>query len=1179
MFLRNMQVRSILTVAVIVVLFVLCQSVDRSMAAATDPGTDLSGIKFAIPELDQAFAASPIIEAINCTDTTCPSGPAGLDKCVERTDFCVYYTTASITQSEADWAADVVQDYWDRFVALGFNPPKHSGKLRVELSDIPGDCNGASSWDSNGITTYAGCFDVTLLAQKVLGHELTHRVQYAHDTGPGAPIQTKFLKEGTARATEDNWFTEIDHWADALSNSSFNSEANAYLLDTEYDLTSHDMRYKSCLWWKYAMEQYGHTHTEPERGIDFVREVYEQSDAGFSGIAGVNQALTALGAGTTFDESFKRFGAAIWTKDLSGLPDNSYNFLDEEEAGNPGVYGPLEPTDGGTIQVGDPATWNNQSINTYALEYFMADIGVNCPVVSASFHRDYDSPAFYHIITQNDTVLNTHVEGSGTDWTQSFVNDGITSIVAVVGSLENASQVDITLSCATPVLDIKLPNNIAVARVRPSTKFLAQVLVTNGSEVGPVVAGLTNDLFTAQVGGQDAMVTGGGFVQEQYWLLVQAPDTLADGIYDLEITLQEPGSGTPLASDTNAESVVYTRELTDQALVIDRSGSMGMGTPTRLSAAQDAAAFFVDVTREGDGLTVVPYNQDVNPAPFPIDVVDNGVRIAAKGFINGLDPADGSTSIGDGLAEALKQLESSPTDNSLCSFVLLSDGMENTPDYWADVRDDIISSGCPVTAIAFGPESNETLMQTIAADTGGLFFYNDVYVSSQLQNAAVPADMALELANSYEYAQAFAEDRQRLLAEKGVVSAKNYESWHEVNVDDMVSEAVFSLDWYETYFAELEFILYDPDGNKYDKNKPGYSFEDLVNRHVGFRIPKPLPGVWKLQVLWVGSEEYEVPYQVIVSGQSLITLELLLPNRLGLQFLTGNLVPIYAILSSKEPIPDADVQAFVTSPDGTQVLVPMFDDGQHDDGAPQDGLYGGMYTAVNQAEPVWPTGEKEETPPNDEGGYRVLVRATHPKFQREAIGAFSVLEGPDENQNGYPDTWEKLYDITDLKGDPDKDSLPNYAEYYYGTNPNDSDSDDGGENDGSELAGGRDPLNPADDLIHRPDYLQVRPWTNAVLLQFDRKPAYSFIRLFRRLSLNDPWSLIYSDIGVPGTGIYTDTQLTNGVTYFYRLEGVLSAAAQLDEPMSTAPALAEIVSADLTSEGVTPRADPVLPEA
>jgi hypothetical protein len=1168
-------------ICIVLALFALGQIVTGSLAAPAAPES-AAAIRLSNGRLPSSLLQDPTsdegLAAVNCSSTTCPSGPADLDKCVERPKFCVYYTTDSISQSEAEWAADTVQDYWDRFTALGFLEPKYSTKLKVELTDTT-DCNGGTGWSSNGMSTYAGCFDVTLLAQKVLGHELTHRVQYAHDSGSSAPVQTKFLKEGTARATEDNWFTEIDHWAAALSHSSFNSEVNNYLASTNYDITSYAMRYRSSLWWKYAMEQYGTTVTEPERGIDFIRQVYNQNTAGYSGISAVNHALAAMGAGTTFDNSFKQFAVANWAKDLNGVS-STYNYLDEDEAGNPGPYGPVIPTAGGTIQIGTSANWNNQPVDRYGLRYYSADVGSNCPVVSASFHRDASSPAFYQLITQNGGDLNTHVQGSGADWSQAFLNDGITQVTAIVGSLENSSQVDLTLECADPVLEIMLPNSIAVARVQPVTKFLAQVQVTDGAS-GPVVAGLNNSDFVATVDGMDAPVTGGGFIQEQYWLLIQAP-TLADGTYDLEVTLEEPGTGTPLDSDTSPDSVVYTADLIDQVLVIDQSGSMGVGTPTRLSAAQDAASFYVDVTRDDDGLSVVPYNQDVNPLPFNMAVVDSSVRNAAKTYINSLGPS-GLTSIGDGLNGALSQLAGSPTENPLCSFVLLSDGMENTSLFWTNVMTDVVDSGCPVTTIAFGPESDETLMQEIATETGGLYFYNDVYISSASVSdataAITPADMALDLGGTYEYAEGKAEGRQRLLAEKGTLSEQNPEAKYAVMVDETISEVVFALDWYETSYADLVLVLMDPAGNTYDMNDPGYTFMDTTNHHVGFRIPRPEPGLWQMIVGWKGSEEASVPYQVLVSGKSYLTLELLLPDRLGTRYYTGDRVPLYAILSSQEPLASVIISGTVTAPNGTETMVPFYDDGEHGDGAVNDGLYVGYYTAVNQAEVVYPS-EDPQSEPNDEGGYRVMVRATQEKFQREALGAFSVLEGPDENQNRLPDPFERAYGVSDPTGDPDLDKLNTYDEYMNGTDPTNPDTDGGGEQDGSEVSWGRDPLDPGDDGIPKPDFFQVRPLNAGVLLRFDHNPAYNFLRFYRGTNPDGPWGEVFTtDPSLPPSGYFTDTHVINNTTYFYRMEGVTVLLDLAGDQHLQANAAAEITSAVLSSEAVTPSEDPLPPEA
>jgi hypothetical protein len=1020
------------------------------------------------------------------------------------------------------------------------------------------------------MTTYAGCFDSDEMAQATLGHELTHRVQYNYDTSTSAPVQTKFLKEGTARASEDNWFTNIDHRPDALTAPfSFNLQVNEYFASANNDITSYGMRYNACLWWKYASEQYGTPSTEPERGVDFFHEVYNQNTAGYNGIAAVNHALSSVGAGIDFDGSFKKFAAANWAKDLSGAPDGSYNYIDEDETDSPAPYGPLTPANGGTIDTGTSAVWNNQWVDRYGLRYYTALVGSPCPVVSASVHRDNTGPAFYHIITQDNSAYHNHVQGSGADWTQAFMNDGISQITAIVGSLDNSSQVDVTLACADPFVDIIIPNDGAVAHVSPADHFLAQVLVTNGSPTGPVVSGLTNADFSAEVGGSSATVVNGGFIQEQYWLVLQAP-SLSDGTYDLTVSLV--GSG---ASDTNTNSVVYDPSKADQVLVIDRSGSMGVDGGVKMSAAQDAANFYADVSHDSDGLAVVPYNEDVNPAPFDMRVVTGTVRDDAKAFINALS-ASGWTSIGDGLNNAVDQRTiTSTTGNPRCSFVLLSDGIQNRSLYWADVMTDVKDTGCPVTSIAFGPASDETLMQDIATETGGAYFYNDVYVSTSMvagvAASTTPGDMSLDLGSIYEYAQARGEGRQRLLSEKGLLSRKTTSATHKVLVDETISEVVFALDWYEQYWAELELKLRQPDGTIIDHQKVlSYTFEDETSKHVGWRISRPEPGPWEMIVELIGNEEAEIPYQVFASGHTGISLNLLLPDRLGSRYVTGNRVPIYAFLSSEKPIPGAEVEAWVSAPDGTETHFWLFDDGEHGDGGARDGFYAGLYTLVNQAEVVYPS-EDEEHDPRNEGGYRVRARATHEEmeFQREALGGFSVLEGADENQNRLPDTFEEEYGLTSAEGDPDNDGLNNYQEYQNGTDPRNSDTDGGGENDGSEVNNGRDPLDPDDDAIKRPDFLELLPWYKGIIrFVYDVKPTYKAMWL-RRITLG-PMAQSGASIAaqtamtIPLTGAYTDTTVMSDTAYLYQMWAEGEGGEE---------------SGILSSETVTPTEDPVPPEA
>ncbi|CAN5843149.1 hypothetical protein BH10CHL1_BH10CHL1_01780 [soil metagenome] len=1115
----------------------------------------------------------------------CPASPASLPNVIERTDFCVYFNTANTTNAQATTIADHTQTYWDRYVNdFGFRVPNHTGKLEVQIVNAA-DCNGGTSFGTNVFTVNNGCFGIAESMQQTPGHELFHRVQYSYDGN-----EVRWFKEGTARTIEDLAFTNIDHWVNALSAPfNFNLQSNEYLNNTNVDITSDPQRYNSALWWKYFTEQFGTVVTEPQRGVDALLRLWEATETQ-NDVAALNQALANLGAGMNFDAAFQHFTAANWIKDLSNQPSAAYNYLDEDEVGNPAAYGPIFPTNGGTINTGTSATFANQSLSRYGARYYAATpSSTDCPVVSATFHTDA-GPAFYHIITQKGNALASFSSNSATDWTQAFFNDGLTKIVAIAGSTTSAAQSDLTFSCVTPIVDIKLPNSGAVMRVGAHDgpgKFLAQVLITNGAPNGPVVAGLSVNDFKAKVNGQNALITDGGFIQEQYWLVIQAPNQTADGAYDLEITLEKSGTATPIASDTNPTSIAYTSVNTDHLLVLDRSGSML--SDNKMVAARAAADFYVDITRNNDGVAVVPFNQDVSPAPFDLRAVTTApnVRQQAKDYINAIT-ASGATSIGDGLQAAVTQRAASPTGNVLCSYILLSDGMENDPLFWSTVQGNVIASHCPVTTIAFGPETDETLMQNIATATGGLYFYNDVFVSSAVAantngiNAA--ADTALDLGSTYEYAQAGSENRQRLLAEKGSLQSvvipraqeATTEQVHKVLVDDSVSEALFALDWPTSQFP-LDLKLRKPDGTLIDSSTLPYTFVDYNSGHVGWRISKPDPGTWELLVDFhvfptpgvqaasadsPAAPAADNPYQVIVSGKSNLSMQLLLPDRLGSRYFTGNRLPIYAFVSGEQPIAGLTPLALIAAPNGVESRVPLFDDGQHGDGGPGDGFYAGFYTLVNQAEPVAPTGENINQPtPKDEGSYRVRLLVQTAKFNREALGSFSVEEGADTNGNGLPDPFEQDNQVTQDGGDPDLDGLDNLSEYQTGTGPNQSDTDSGGENDGSEIAKGKNPFDPKDDSIVAPQFLHVTPNIGLNVVEYDVRPAYNRMVLYRATSPTGPWSLQQPEL--PATGIYSDTA-TNGTTYYYRFMAINANDNR---------------SAVIDSSPATPSQDPFQPEA
>lgn len=1122
---------------------------------------------------DAAPPPAPLAQA------ACPAGPSSFPNLVDRTNFCVRYNQANTTLAQATTVADLTEQYWNRYVTdFGFRTPLFIGKLVVEVRNNAA-CNGATDVGVNWMFVNNGCFTPDGAMAQATGHELFHRVQLAYGDDVSAGF---WLFEGTARVSEDLAFPNIDNWGNAMTAAfSFNQQVNTYLNNSNVDITSVPQRYNSALWWKYFTERFGADPDEPERGIDALRVLWERAETQ-DDIAAVNAALSTLGAGTTFDAAFRRFTAANWVKDLSNQPNASFNYIDEDQVGNPAPYGPVNPTTtgGGVINVGSPATFSNQVLNRYGARYYRATPGVTCPVINATFHTD-NGPAFFHVITDKGGVLASHVENSNsTDWSQSFFNDGITRIVAIAGATNNSAQADVTLQCVNPVIDIKLPSSGAVAKVGPFDgpgKFLAQVVVTDGNPKGPVVAGLTVNDFKARVNGQNTLITAGGFIQEQYWLLIQAPNQAANGTYNLEVRLEAAGTATTIATDANAASVQYTPDLVDQVLVIDRSGSMS--SDNKMQAARAAANFYVDITRNSDGLAVVPFDHNVNPAPFAMQLVDLNVRTNAHNYINALFPG-GATSIGDGLNAAVTQRTGSPTGNPQCSFVLLSDGMENSSLFWSDVQDAVQGTGCPVTTIAFGAAADESLMQSIATATGGAAFYNDVYVSSVLAAGAdaaaatTTADTALDLASTYEYAQARNEGRQRLLNQRGIMppsltGGPVADQEHTVLIDSSIKEALFALKWdnggCQEFCPALTLKLQAPDGKLYTEKDLPFTFKDTLSGHLGWRMANPAVGQWKLLVNHAQGSftQSPLPYRVIVSGDSNVTAyALLLP---AVQKFTGQRVPLYALVSGEKPIGDATVQALVTAPDGTQSSVPMFDDGQHGDGAAGDGLYAGLYQRVNQANPVAPNQEEggdKQPDPRDEGSYQVRILVNHAQFQREALGAFTVLEAPDANQNRLPDTYEQENGLTNPDADNDLDWLDNYSEYLLGTNPNDSDTDDGGENDGSEVEKRKTPFNAKDDSILPPDFVDATADVNSVKIRFDVKRGYQQMILYRAENPNGPWQLL--DQEVPPTGEYLDKEVKNGQGYYYKLMAVDANNHR---------------SAVIASQGATPSEDPFQPEA
>jgi len=118
---------------------------------------------------------------------------------------------------------------------------------------------------------------------------------------------------------------------------------------------------------------------------------------------------------------------------------------------------------------------------------------------------------------------------------------------------------------------------------------------------------------------------------------------------------------------------------------------------------------------------------------------------------------------------------------------------------------------------------------------------------------------------------------------------------------------------------------------------------------------------------------------------------------------------------------------------------------------------------------------------------------------------------------------------------------------------------------------GRDPLDPIDDAVGGPEYLEVLPWYEGVVrLHYDVRPSYATM-IFRRISPvvatrsagpGGPPGEVMGEL--PLSGVYTDTSTASGGLYTYQVFGVDQGGA---------------ASSVLSSGHVEAAEDPVSPEA
>jgi hypothetical protein len=544
------------------------------------------------------------------------------------------------------------------------------------------------------------------------------------------------------------------------------------------------------------------------------------------------------------------------------------------------------------------------------------------------------------------------------------------------------------------------------------------------------------------------------------------------------------------------------------------------------------------------------------------------------------------TPIGAALVDAKNKLQAAPYSLNPKHIILLSDGEENVNPLYETVSDELALSGVVIDTVGLSGEAPADLLADIASDTGGIYRYVPTTGGTQLNvseaqlaalyNLGLPVEVVdslmtpmlpgpLGLDDVYDYFETVSQGAGRIF-HSDFPGEPNAE-WQErsMYVDEsvnilrlVVAGKQFDLDLIGQYecgdHRRVEVLPPGADPGKgwipvspsvgpppagWDIRNSGYN--DVVI------ITNPAPGTWKVRTmyyLWfceagetsegnAAGKPDDAPYDYLMNGsvQSDLRLEgRFLPPIVDNKGVAGDSVPIVATLLNRTgSVTDAVMIGTVSQPAGTDFFI-MYDDGLHADGMADDGIFGTYYNFTTVG-----------------GSYnvRLLAGADDPanpgnSIIREWMGAFWI-DGPENHDNdddGMPDPWEQRCDLNpklnDSQGDLDRDGLNNINEFYNGTKPCDPDTDNGGEQDGSEVSNFRNPLWPDDDYVPPIGHVSVIPFNAQILVQWTWPFSYTQMSIFVSPI---PGELGDETIVPSGNGKFTDTLVINDQAYYLTLVG------------------------------------------
>jgi hypothetical protein len=1052
-----------------------------------------------------------------------------------------------VTLSQVQNWGMIMDDARDRILQWSFDNPERNSRTRIGIEDLGINAEGGIQNGHGQMAFdpyYLGVPDAGLnrsasyIEQLAIAvHEYLHVVQFMY---PGS-VGPAWVYEGQGRMIQDKIYPLVDT-GDALDLSGYIGEVNGYLTNPVRNLF--EGAYDAALFWTYVTEQFGQVQTEPGRGLDAIYEFWEgaQQAGGCTDAFYVfEKMMDRLGYGwITIEDVFKGFVTANYAKVLDwGNNPSIYRYLDEAQP--PGPFVPVRLEIDKDLPYGGVETDIDFIPFQWSPKYYRVRPqirGASAPIIVEVDQMTTEELFFEVLVINNNQLVNHYTRSDSIHFEQSILakpGDELVLIVSTLGQ-QNADPVQYRYSFSSGGADLAI--NILSPRNRLEKLYTIVgpyydpgkfAVVTEVLSNWAPVPNIERDDFIVQVGGKDAEVITCTNIFGNYYLEVQAPTQSYWGYQNL--TVRYAG-----AIDIEDEAISYDLGVQDNVIVLDMSGSMGINekNDSAIAAARLFVNSFYNLTQVG----LVEFNSDATLLEHLRLVEIN--RNAVISQLNGLTTG-GGTSIGDGLLTAQNDLVLYGNNSFLNRHIIvLTDGMEYDPQFIEDIEHLIIGNYTQVHAILLGVDTEAAKLQELAYQTRGSVFFAFDPASGTLTS---------NLAEIYRSIAEITKDEERVFSTLETINSGQWTIDESFYLDQAKSSTIVLNYKATNSFIGQSVVLKDPNGiNHLATFTSGKQGSSNYYGHYVWYLDHPSAGMYNI-IVEDGSGFVEYFAEASVDSPISINMFFPLPDRRDIKHpslrVTGCEFPILVTLTDNAPIAGATVKARITT--GTSYTdnhywdLWLYDDGEHGDGLPQDGVYGNFFTRTMEP-----------------GTYIVKVNAEGysqhigDSFTREITQAFHLIPDADGDKDGLPDGWELRHGLDSTKttgndgpfGDNDLDGLTNYEELKFGTSPTDADTDNGGENDYSEVQTTRDPYFRYDDHLVAPNILAV-PGNQNVTIKFQARPDIVSFKLYRANNTNPDFVLVPNNIQALDN-TYTDIGLTNDMLYYYKMIAVNTQGAESD---------------------------------